>query len=90
MVFEEVSIDRTRSLINRTLFFLGTGMTRWIFPGSRRPATNNGKEGANSKVFFCSTIEIEADGAFSARRLETARPPIPQPRTTTLSFDGKI
>ena len=33
---------------------------------------------------------MDADGARSAKRLDVARPPIPQPRTTTLSLDDKF
>ncbi len=77
-------------MISRTLRFFGTERVRRTFLGSRRPITSKGKEGGNSKIFFCSTIVIDADGARSAKRLDVARPPIPQPRITTLSFDGNV
>src|SRR5437899_9339160 len=63
---------------------------RRTFPGSRRPIASKGKDGGNSKFFFCSMIVIDADGTRSAKRLDVARPPIPQPRITTLSFDGNV
>ena len=74
-------------MISWSLRFFGIERARLTVPGSRRPIASKEKEGENSKVFFCSTIVIDADGARSAKRLDVARPPIPQPRTTTLSFD---
>src|SRR2546427_10254164 len=60
---------------------------RRTLSGSRRPIASKGKGGENSKLFFCSTTVIDAEGARSVSRLDVATPPIPHPRMTTLSLD---